>query len=324
MSIDTRRNRAVVHLDFTARCILRGHTSLRGGFMGQLQPADYIPDGINAGDRGLHPSIHLYIAAIHFDADRLQAQAFGVGNAACRHQHQVSFSGSGFVFVRVIDLFAAIGGRNLIHPGRCIYVHCTAPESTCHFCGNLLILGGENSRQHLDDCDFGAEGGEEITEFKTDGSGANHHQGLGNLLEPQYLITGDYPFAISTGNRRACRYGTGGYDDLAGGDRLFVILSLGSHLVRGEQAALPLDKPHSPRLEQQFYSPAQLRDDGVHPFHHRWQIGFRRFDDNAEFGCLLRLLEQLSRVKQSLGGDTAAVQTSAANFSGFDDDYTCS
>ena len=286
---------------------VRGDLAHARGGVSEQRAAGHVADGVEAGHVGAHELVHRDAAAVEQRANRLQSQPGRVGDAAGGQQHQV---GGLLPFPRR-RLDGHPGGADRGHPRprmpgdprQCALE--LAHEVGVHARQNLLQ---QLHHRHLD-----ADRVEIAGKLHPDVAAADDHHARRQVLQLQRAGAVHDVRQAGAGDRRAGAARSGRDDDVAGAQLAAVhrqpaaagqARAAGFH---GDPAALHLRR----------YPGTQARGDRLLPRHGGAQVVAGTLYRDAVGGAVARLLQQLGRVDQGLGGDAAGVETHPAEVVAF-------
>ena len=84
--------------------------------------------------------------------------------------------------------------------------------------GHFFIAAGDEGGEHFEDGDLGAEAGPDGAQFEADGAAADDDHSGGDFVEGDGLVGTNDAFAVELHEGEFGRGGTGGNDDVFGGE----------------------------------------------------------------------------------------------------------
>ena len=179
--------------------------------------------------------------------------------------------------------------------------------------GDLVVLGGDQSRQHLDQRHLGADRGEEAGELGAHDPAPEHRQAPGLTREVQRFLARHHALAVELEARRHRGDGSGRDHDVVGGQLDALSAGLGDPDAVGAREARRTaeDLDLSPR-EQGLHAAGQLLHDLVLALDQPVPAHLRLADIDAELARPADLVEKMSGDDPGLSGNAAPVETRAA------------
>jgi hypothetical protein len=225
-----------------------------------------------------------------------------------------------------LDRLAALDGRahavvgvlDLLERLADLEVDLPLTEVALELLRDLLVLGGDQAGQRLQDGHLGAERLPDAGELDADHAAAQHDRRRRHPVEPQRVLAGDDPLAVDLEAGQRARVGAAGQNHVAAG------VAPTGHLDRVLADQLALAGHHGDVLvvrEQAGETLVQAGDDTVLVRVHPRHVDADQLGLDAELLALPGLLGDLGRVQQRLGRDAAAVQARAAQLGLVDQRY---
>jgi len=165
----------------------------------------------------------------------------------------------------------------------------------------------------FDHRDFRTQAAPYRTQLQADDAGADHHQVLGHLGNRQRAGGVEDALVVDFHARQRGGLGTGGDDDVLGGEAALAAVGGGHfHLARPVDAAPALHPVHLVLAEEEFHALGQRGHALGLLLHHLRQVQLG-LDLDAEVGELAagRRFVQFRRVQQRLGRHAADIQAGA-------------
>src|SRR5690606_13895429 len=305
--------------------VLGGVDAFMRGLVGQPGRAGAVADGVQALHIGLAVAVGLDVAAVQFDAQRLQTDAVGVGGDADGRDTDLGLQAFNLAIDFKIDLHALGILGDLRHLGAELELDAALFEALLSGFGDLLVLYRHDAVDGFNDRHLGAQGPVEAGELNADGPRANDHEGLGQFLRRQGVAIG--PDLVAIGLEPDLRQGAGagadGQHDGLGFDRARAaglqshddLRRSGAFLEFGralDDLDLVLLHQEADALIQLLGHAARALDDGVEV-----ERGAR-----ARQAVVLQVrqaLELRAGLQPGRGRERAAVQTGAAQVRALDD-----
>src|SRR6476620_2257024 len=279
--------------------------ALLGGLVGERLLVDQVADR-----EDLRVRRPLALVDLDFAAALLQDQPLGVGTAATGDAEVIDLG----AVVAVGELDAGVASFDVLHrrPGRDL--DPLFLEDAFDDLGDVLVLGGEDLVEHLDQQHLGAEARVGGGELGARGAGADHGDPVRALGErPGAPGVDDAVAALDAGDRQRHRPGRQGH-------RLGLVdLVADLDVALGGQRAVAVDELDLPFLPQPFDAAGQLGGDVLAAFLQRRPVELDVIGDDAELGARLGLVEDLRRAQHRLRRDAGVVEAAAAGFVALDD-----
>ncbi|MNS79726.1 hypothetical protein D3C72_1133880 [compost metagenome] len=182
--------------------------------------AGAVADGVEALDVGLAVAVGLDVAAVQFDAQRLQADAVGVGGDADGRDADLGLQRLGLAVHFNSDLHTLGILGHLSDLGADLELDAALLERLLRGLGDLFVLDRHDAVDGFDDRHLGAQGAIEAGELDADGARADDDEGLGQLLGGQGVAVGPDLVAVrfQTDLRQGAGAGADGQHDALGLD----------------------------------------------------------------------------------------------------------
>ena len=211
----------MVHDAGLAGDILGDRNALVLGLVGEHRPGDHVADRPDAGHLGAELVVGLDLAAlVGLQPGLVEAEAFGVGPAADRDQHDVGLDRLGRAALRGLDgqrdrVALALGLGDL---GRKPELEALLLEDLVGFLAHVAVEAGQDLVEELDDRDLRAEPPPDRAELEPDHAAADHDHALRHLRQLERAGGIDDPLLVDgdAGQRRDRR--AGGDDDVLRAD----------------------------------------------------------------------------------------------------------
>ncbi len=290
------------------RCLVRQH-----------RLADDIADGEDVRHVGAHLFVHSDKAiVIDRNAGILGADQFAVGAAADGDQHAViNFDTAGGFRVAVDALEAHMDAVFFRLHGGDLGIQHDFLETLFHallqWAHQIAVAALNQAVGEFDDADFAAEGVIYGTHFQTDDAAADDQDALRDVGQRQRAggihDARVFSRAGEFGGLRAGR--DNGVFETHGRD--LAVLSSDGDLVRAGEFADTLHDGDTALFRHLAETAGQLADDViVFPVAQLFEVDLRRAETDAMMAGFLGFGDDLGRVQQSLGWNTADIQTNAA------------
>ena len=270
----------------------------------ELQPRNDVADRVQARDARLESLVGEHEAAIHLDADLLEAKARRRGAAADGHEQDVcldsrAVEGHDDAVVILRHALESLAEREL---------DAALAVGALEELGDRLVLHRHEVGQRLDDVHLGAEGAPDARELDTDDAAAEDGDLLRHMVELQRLLGGDDAPADLEARQRA-RVGAGREDDVLARDRVVADLHRGG----GGQSTLALDGRDAARLEQALEALVLARHDRFAVLRDARNVDALEGGLHAERLRVAGRVGDLGRVQHRLCRNASDVQARAAH-----------
>jgi hypothetical protein len=315
--VDHARNGVVVHVPGLARDNFRNRNALILGLVRQHRAAHDVADGVDALHIGRKMVVDLDPTAIvDRDACFLQAETFGVGDAADADQHDVRFQRLCRAASRRFDadlqrFTGRIDTRDLRAELEC---HALLFQHALELPRDLAVHTRQNAIEEFHHGDLRAEPAPDRTELETDDAGAHHQQLARHLVQGQRAGGRHHALLVDLDALEFCDVGAGGDDDVLRLQRFrLAVGGLHFDLAGTEHFARPLIGIDLVLLEQEGHTLGVAVDRLVLEIQQRRQVEIGLADLDAHFRKRVRdLLEPLRSEQQRFRRNAADVEASAA------------
>ena len=282
--------------------------------MGQHDPADAVPDGVDGFHAGAVLGVHQDAAALRGDADLLQAQVLR-GGAAAHAQEDLLRRDRGLPAVRPghMDRQAGLGPLDAVDPRLQQQVRPVGLQDLLQRGDHLGILGHENVGQHFHDGDLRAQPLVNVGHFHADDAPADDAQALRDRLQGEGAGAVHHALQVRAGNGHGGGDGAGGDDGPVEGDFHRVLRRPGLNEGGGFESRRALDHGDPVGAHQAGHAGHQLFHHLGLPLLHGGEVhGDRPHGDAVGRGLVGDGVVQVHGVDQGLGGDAARVQAGPA------------
>ena len=197
--------------------------------------------------------------------------------------------------------------------------HALLGEGLVREGGDLLVLDGQDARQHLDDRHLGAEVRIEAGELDPDRARADHQQLGRHLLRHQRVPVGPDPLPVRLGEGQVPRPRAGRDQDGLGGKLgLRAILGDGQLALAGDRP-VALDDRDLVLLHQPLHAHVELPRDLAAPLHHRGEVEGRLLRAQPVGRGVGHIMIDFRGPKQRLGRNAPPVEADPAQLLPLDD-----
>ena len=186
--------------------------------------------------------------------------------------------------------------------------------------GHVLVLDRHDAVEHFDDRHLGAHVIVEAGEFDPDRARSDDQQLGRHFGRGHGVAIGPDAFAVGLGERQVAGAGTGGEDDVFGGELgLLAVLGDGQFVRRGQRAVAHVHVDLV-LLHQMRDALIELLGDRAAAGDDLGEVGGRRAPGAEAKGVgMVHVMEDFGRAKQCLGRDAAPVEADAAEILALDD-----
>lgn len=185
---------------------------------------------------------------------------------------------------------------------------------------NLVVLGGHEARQHLDQGDFGAERCEETGELGADNPSTQHHEPTRLPWQFERLLAGDHLGAVQADARRHAGAGAGGEDHVVEGQFLRAAAGEGHPQAPGPRQGCRAAENLDLAAGEQGFDPARhLGHDLALAFEQPLPLDLRFRNFDPELARPADLFEQVGGDDPGLGRNASPIETGATELVFFDD-----
>ncbi len=268
-------------------------------------------------------------AAITVDLDEalfhirqlVEADVFGVRHDADSGDAVAEF-GFGDLALAVLDLglHALVRNIEIFDAGAGHDGHALLGQALLEEGRDILVFHRHDPVEHFDHGHIAAHVVVEAGELDTDRPAADDEQLLGHFLGRHGMAIGPHALAVRLGEGQVARPGTGGNDDVLGGELFLALIALDREAGRTGQRALAHVHGDLVLLHQMRDALIELLRDAAAALHDRVQIGLDLARDlEAVILRVLRVMEDFRRTQQRLGRNTAPVEADAAQQFAFHD-----
>ena len=303
----------MVHISSQPGNIVGAGQAFIFGLVSQHRAFHHVADGPDAGHFGGKIMIDRHAAlCIERKPGRSQVQAVGIGPAADGKQHHIGCDGfgraAGSGFDR--DRRTVAGAFHVHHLGGGFQLHTLFLHDARKGISHFDIHRRHDARGIFHHRHPGTQTPPDAAHFQADISAADHHQMLGNLGQAQRFGGGDDHFPIGRHAGQQRDFGTGGDDEVPGGDDAV------THLNRLciDEAGFALHPLHLVLLEQHLDAAGEFLHGLVLLAQQDGKIEGDIVGLHAELGQMPagQFLIQMAAVEQRLRRDAANVEAGAA------------
>jgi hypothetical protein len=129
--------------------------------------------------------------------------------------------------LREVELHALVPDADVLALGVRVHRDALLDEAALKDLADLLVLNGQDLREHLDERDLRAEGVEEIRELHADGAGTDDGHRLRGGLGGERLAGGHHAGAVDRQARQRARLLAGAEEDVFRAEEFSLMLALG-------------------------------------------------------------------------------------------------
>ena len=184
LRVDHRRDDAIVHMARLPGDPLGHRHALVLGLVRQHRALDHVAERPDAFHRGVPVVVDLDAAAtVEHDAGVFETEAFRVGLAAGRHQHDVGLQRFGIAALdRLEGHFGTLSGLgDSGHLGAGADRHALLFQHALELFRHIAVHAAEHRVEIFDHGDLGAEPHPDRTQFEPDHAAAHHDHGFRHL-----------------------------------------------------------------------------------------------------------------------------------------------
>src|SRR6185312_13421311 len=259
VGVDRARHAAVVDDGLMAHRVFGSDLGLAEGRMRELPVAGTIAGGIDVWNRGSPVLVRGdALLAVELDSDLLEPEPFDVGPAAGRDEHQVAL----LRLAAEVDAEAVAGVLDLVALRLEVELDAALLELLGELLGCIVVLEGDELREHLDDRHFAAEPRERGGELATDDAAAQNDDAARHFGLREKTCRVDTALRVDALDGRPERRRSRRDDGALERD---VLPALDGECVRVLEAADALHPLDSVRLEERRDAAGQLLDDALLP-----------------------------------------------------------
>ena len=211
----------IIHLEAPEHAkqgIYRGVPRLVGGGMSELIGSGHIATDIDIGKIGLQKLVGLHGVTVRQpDPQLFQSKSIGVGGTPNRHQQLIELNHPLFAIDPGDQLFSAVLQLELPGGMPDQDIDILLGEALGHQRGDIRVFADHQSRRHLHYRYPRTEAGETLSQLTADRAATQHQQTRRQFPQFPKRVGGEKWDLIDPLDRGYERPGTGGHNDIAGG-----------------------------------------------------------------------------------------------------------